>query len=162
MFISRATAKGWGLYTEWLGRAMGIYETPYEEFGQLTYEMWRAARLVVDTGIHHYGWTRDQALQYMKDNVALSTHEITTEVDRYIAWPGQAVAYKLGELQIRRHRREAEQALGPKFDQREFHDAILALGAVPLPVLEQRMAQFIADGGENPPTPSRDPADHSN
>jgi uncharacterized protein (DUF885 family) len=154
--------EGWGLYTEWLGRVMGIYETPYEEFGQLTYEMWRAARLVVDTGIHHYGWTRDQALQYMKDNVALSTHEITTEVDRYIAWPGQAVAYKLGELQIRRHRREAEQALGTKFDQRKFHDAILALGAVPLPVLEQRMAQFIADGGENPPSPSRDPADHSN
>lgn len=154
--------EGWGLYTEWLGRVMGIYETPYEEFGQLTYEMWRAARLVVDTGIHHYGWTRDQALQYMKDNVALSTHEITTEVDRYIAWPGQAVAYKLGELQIRRHRREAEQALGTKFDQRKFHDAILALGAVPLPVLEQRMAKFIADGGENPPTPSRDPADHSN
>jgi uncharacterized protein (DUF885 family) len=154
--------EGWGLYTEWLGRVMGIYETPYEEFGQLTYEMWRAARLVVDTGIHHYGWTRDQALQYMKDNVALSTHEITTEVDRYIAWPGQAVAYKLGELQIRRHRREAEQALGAKFDQRKFHDAILALGAVPLPVLEQRMAQFIADGGENPSTPARDPADHSN
>ncbi|GFE79924.1 hypothetical protein GCM10011487_19240 [Steroidobacter agaridevorans] len=154
--------EGWGLYTEWLGRVMGIYETPYEEFGQLTYEMWRAARLVVDTGIHHYGWSRDQALQYMKDNVALSTHEITTEVDRYIAWPGQAVAYKLGELQIRRHRRDAEQALGPKFDQRKFHDAILALGAVPLPVLEQRMAQFIADGGENPSTPSRDPADHSN
>jgi uncharacterized protein (DUF885 family) len=143
--------EGWGLYTEWLGRVMGIYETPYEEFGQLTYEMWRAARLVVDTGIHHYGWSRDQALQYMKDNVALSEHEITTEVDRYIAWPGQATAYKLGELQIRRHRREAEQALGPKFDQRKFHDAILALGAVPLPVLEQRMAQFIADGGENPP-----------
>jgi uncharacterized protein (DUF885 family) len=142
--------EGWGLYTEWLGRVMGIYETPYEEFGQLTYEMWRAARLVVDTGIHHYGWSRDQALQYMKDNVALSEHEITTEVDRYIAWPGQATAYKLGELQIRRHRREAEEALGPKFDQRKFHDAILALGAVPLPVLEQRMAQFIADGGENP------------
>lgn len=154
--------EGWGLYTEWLGRVMGIYETPYEEFGQLTYEMWRAARLVVDTGIHHYGWTRDQALQYMKDNVALSMHEITTEVDRYIAWPGQAVAYKLGELQIRRHRREAEQALGPKFDQRKFHDAILTLGAVPLAVLEQRMAKFIADGGENPSTPSRDPADHSN
>lgn len=143
--------EGWGLYTEWLGRVMGIYETPYEEFGQLTYEMWRAARLVVDTGIHHYGWSRDQALQYMKDNVALSEHEITTEVDRYIAWPGQATAYKLGELQIRRHRREAEQTLGAKFDQRKFHDAFLALGAVPLPVLEQRMAQFIADGGENPP-----------
>jgi uncharacterized protein (DUF885 family) len=138
---------------------MGIYETPYEEFGQLTYEMWRAARLVVDTGIHHYGWSREQALQYMKDNVALSTHEITTEVDRYIAWPGQALAYKLGELQIRRHRAEAEAALGAKFDQRKFHDAILALGAVPLPVLEQRMAQFIADGGDNPP--GNGASDHS-
>jgi uncharacterized protein (DUF885 family) len=146
--------EGWGLYTEWLGGQIGIYETPYEEFGQLTYEMWRAARLVVDTGIHHDGWSREQALAYMKDTVPLSEHEITTEVDRYIAWPGQAVAYKLGELQIRRHRREAEQALGPKFDQRKFHDAILALGAVPLPVLEERMAKFIADGGENPPAPA--------
>jgi len=135
---------------EWLGNVMGIYETPYEEFGQLTYEMWRAVRLVVDTGIHHYGWTRAQALDYMRSNIALSEHEITTEVDRYIAWPGQAVAYKLGEMQIRRHRREAEAALGPKFDQRKFHDAILAIGPVPLPALERRMAQFIADGGENP------------
>lgn len=142
--------EGWGLYMEWLGNVMGIYETPYEEFGQLTYEMWRAVRLVVDTGIHHYGWTRAQALDYMRSNVALSEHELTTEVDRYIAWPGQAVAYKLGELQIRRHRREAENALGSKFDQRKFHDAILAIGAVPLPALERRMAQFIADGGENP------------
>ena len=154
--------EGWGLYTEWLGNVMGIYETPYQQFGQLTYEMWRAARLVVDTGLHHYGWTRDQALQYMKDNVALSEHEITTEVDRYIAWPGQATAYKLGELQLRRHRQEAEQALGPKFDQRKFHDAFLALGAVPLPVLEQRMAQFIADGGENPPPAKHDVKDLSN
>lgn len=143
--------EGWGLYTEWLGTVMGIYETPYQNFGRLTYEMWRAARLVVDTGIHHYGWSRDKALAYMKENVALSEHEITTEVDRYIAWPGQALAYKLGELQIRRHRREAQEALGDKFDQRKFHDAILALGAVPLPVLEARMKQFIADGGENPP-----------
>ena len=142
--------EGWGLYMEWLGNVMGIYETPYEEFGQLTYEMWRAVRLVVDTGIHHYGWTRAQALDYMRSNIALSEHELTTEVDRYIAWPGQAVAYKLGELQIRRHRREAEAALGAKFDQRKFHDAILAIGAVPLPALERRMAQFIADGGENP------------
>ena len=129
---------------------MGIYETPYEEFGQLTYEMWRAARLVVDTGIHHYGWTRDQALDYMKDNVALSEHEITTEVDRYIAWPGQAVAYKLGEMQIRRHRREAEEALGSKFDQRKFHDAILRSAPCRCPCSNERMAQFIADGGENP------------
>ena len=145
--------EGWGLYTEWLGTVMGIYETPYQNFGRLTYEMWRAVRLVVDTGIHHYGWSRDKALAYMKENVALSEHEITTEVDRYIAWPGQALAYKLGELQIRRHRREAQEALGDKFDQRKFHDAILALGSVPLPVLEARIEQFIADGGENPPRP---------
>jgi len=142
--------EGWGLYTEWLGGHIGIYETPYEEFGQLTYEIWRAARLVVDTGIHHDGWSREQALAYMKETVPLSEHEITTEVDRYIAWPGQAVAYKLGQMQILRHRREAEQALGPKFDQRKFHDAILQLGGVPLPVLAERMAKFIADGGENP------------
>lgn len=146
--------EGWGLYTEWLGGQIGIYETPYEEFGQLTYEIWRAARLVVDTGIHQDGWSRDRALAYMKDTVPLSEHEITTEVDRYIAWPGQALAYKLGQMQILRHRREAEQALGPKFDQRKFHDAILQLGAVPLPVLAQRMAKFIADGGENPTTPT--------
>jgi uncharacterized protein (DUF885 family) len=137
--------EGWGLYTEWLGTIMGIYETPYEEFGRLTYEMWRACRLVIDTGIHQFGWTREQAMSYLRDRAALSEHEITTEIDRYIAWPGQALAYKLGELQIRRHRREAEEALGAKFDQRRFHDAILAIGSVPLPVLEQRMAQFIAD-----------------
>jgi uncharacterized protein (DUF885 family) len=142
--------EGWGLYTEWLGTVMGIYETPYEDFGRLTYEMWRACRLVIDTGIHADGWTRQQAIDYLKQHAALSDHEITTEIDRYIAWPGQALAYKLGEIQIRRHRREAEAALGPKFDQRKFHDAILALGSVPLPVLEQRMQQFIADGGENP------------
>jgi uncharacterized protein (DUF885 family) len=137
--------EGWGLYTEWLGTVMGIYETPYEDFGRLTYEMWRACRLVIDTGIHQDGWTRRQAVDYLKRHAALSDHEINTEVDRYIAWPGQALAYKLGEMQIRRHRREAEAALGPKFDQRRFHDAILALGSVPLPVLEERMQQFIAD-----------------
>ena len=142
--------EGWGLYTEWLGTIMGIYETPYEEFGRQTYEMWRACRLVIDTGIHQFGWTRQQAIDYLKRYAALSEHEITTEIDRYIAWPGQALAYKLGELQIRRHRREAEEKLGPAFDQRKFHDAILALGSVPLGVLEQRMARFIADGGNNP------------
>lgn len=142
--------EGWGLYTEWLGTIMGIYETPYEDFGRLTYEMWRAVRLVIDTGIHQFGWTRAQAMDYLRTNAALSEHEITTEVDRYISWPGQALAYKLGELQIRRHRKDAEEKLGPKFDQRKFHDAILALGSVPLPVLEERMNQFIADGGENP------------
>jgi len=145
--------EGWGLYTEWLGTIMGIYETPYEDFGRLTYEMWRACRLVIDTGIHQFGWTRQQAIDYLKSNAALSEHEITTEIDRYIAWPGQALAYKLGEMQIRRHRREAEAALGPAFDQRTFHDAILALGSVPLPVLERRMQQYIADGGKNPPPP---------
>jgi uncharacterized protein (DUF885 family) len=142
--------EGWGLYTEWLGTVMGIYETPYEDFGRLTYEMWRAARLVIDTGIHKFGWSRDRAIDFLKSNTALSDHEITTEVDRYIAWPGQAVSYKLGEIQIRRHRAEAEAALGDKFDQRYFHDAILQLGAVPLPVLETRIRKFIADGGRNP------------
>lgn len=144
-------AEGWGLYTEWLGTVMGIYETPFEDFGRLTYEMWRACRLVIDTGIHQFGWSREQAMDYLRAHAALAEHEITTEVERYIAWPGQAVAYKLGELQIRRHRREAEDKLGPAFDQRKFHDAILALGSVPLSVLEQRMAKFIADGGNNPP-----------
>jgi uncharacterized protein (DUF885 family) len=139
--------EGWGLYTEWLGTVMGIYETPYEDFGRLTYEMWRACRLVIDTGIHQFGWTREQAVDYLKTHAALSEHEINTEVDRYISWPGQALAYKLGEIQIRRHRREAEEKLGAQFDQRKFHDVILALGSVPLPVLEARMQQFIADGG---------------
>jgi len=142
--------EGWGLYTEWLGTVMGIYETPYEDFGRLTYEMWRACRLVIDTGIHQFGWTREQAQDYLRKHAALSDHEITTEVDRYISWPGQALAYKLGELQIRRHRKEAEEKLGAAFDQRKFHDAILALGSVPLPTLAERMAKFIADGGNNP------------
>jgi uncharacterized protein (DUF885 family) len=146
-----AYGEGWGLYTEWLGTVMGIYETPYEDFGRLTYEMWRAARLVIDTGIHAFGWSREQAMDYLRTRAALSEHEITTEIERYIAWPGQALAYKLGEIQIRRHRREAEEKLGPKFDQRHFHDVILALGSVPLAVLEERMAQFIADGGVSAP-----------
>ena len=137
--------EGWGLYMEWLGREMGIYETPYEDMGRLTYEMWRACRLVIDTGIHQFGWTREQAMSYLRDRAPLAEHEITTEIDRYIAWPGQALAYKLGELQIRRQRREAEEKLGARFDQRRFHDAILAIGSVPLPVLEQRMARFITD-----------------
>ena len=142
--------EGWGLYTEWLGTVMDIYETPYEDFGRLTYEMWRACRLVIDTGIHQFGWSRERAMTYLRDHAPLSEHEITTEVERYIAWPGQALAYKLGELQIRRHRREAEEKLGSAFDQRLFHDAILALGSVPLPTLERRMNKFIADGGRNP------------
>lgn len=137
--------EGWGLYVEWLGTLMGIYETPYEDMGRLSYEMWRACRLVIDTGIHQFGWTRDQALSYLRERTVLSEHEITTEIDRYISWPGQALAYKLGEIQIRRHRREAEEKLGARFDQRRFHDAILAIGSVPLPVLEQHMNKFIAD-----------------
>ena len=142
--------EGWGLYTEYLGYEMGIYETPYDEFGQLSYEMWRAARLVVDTGIHQYGWTRQQAIDYLMEKTALTKHEVVNEIDRYIAWPGQAVSYKLGELTIRRLRAKAEEALGEKFDKRYFHDAILQLGAVPLPTLERRIDKFIADGGRNP------------
>jgi uncharacterized protein (DUF885 family) len=143
--------EGWALYMEWLGTKMGVYDTPYENFGRLSYEIWRASRLVIDTGIHHDGWTREQAQQYLRDHTALSEHEIETEIDRYIAWPGQAVAYKLGEMVIRRKRAEAEAKLGAKFDQRNFHDAILALGSVPLSTLEERLDQFIADGGVNPP-----------
>ncbi|WP_088308379.1 DUF885 domain-containing protein [Novosphingobium sp. B 225] len=140
--------EGWGLYTEYLGEEMGIYRTPYERFGKLSYEMWRAVRLVVDTGIHHYGWTRQQAVDYLASRTALSTREVNTEVDRYISWPGQALAYKLGELTIRRVRAKAEKALGPRFDIRKFHDVVLSLGSVPLPTLEERIDAFIADGGQ--------------
>ena len=143
--------EGWALYMEWLGTKMNMYDTPYEDFGRLSYEIWRACRLVIDTGIHHYGWTREQAQQYLRDHTALSEHEIETEVDRYIAWPGQALAYKLGEMLIRQKRAEAEAKLGTRFDQRNFHDAILALGSVPLTTLSERLDQFIADGGVNPP-----------
>jgi uncharacterized protein (DUF885 family) len=139
-----AYGEGWGLYSEWLGKEMGIYETPYEDFGRLTYAMWRACRLVIDTGVHHKGWTREQALAYLRDNTALSEHEVTTEVDRYISWPAQALSYKLGELTIMRLRREAEAALGAKFDVRAFHDAVLAQGSVPLPVLESQIRDWIA------------------
>lgn len=139
-----AYGEGWGLYSEWLGKEMGIYETPYEDFGRLTYAMWRACRLVIDTGVHHKGWTRDRALAYLRDNTALSEHEVTTEVDRYISWPGQALSYKLGELTIMRLRREAEAALGPKFDVRAFHDAILSQGSVPLPVLDAQIRAWVA------------------
>jgi uncharacterized protein (DUF885 family) len=142
--------EGWGLYCEWLGIGMGIYETPYEEFGRETYEMWRAARLVVDTGVHHLGWSREQAIDFLSSHTALSNHEITTEVDRYISWPGQALAYKLGELTIRRKRAEAEAKLGSKFDQRWFNDTILGLGAVPLPELERQLDLWAAGGGKNP------------
>ena len=143
--------EGWGLYTEYLGNEMGIYRTPFERFGQLSYEMWRAVRLVIDTGIHKYGWSREKAMEYLASRTALSTHEVGTEVDRYISWPGQALAYKLGEMTIRRVRAKAEAELGPKFDIRKFHDVVLSLGSVPLPVLEERIDAFIADGGQGLP-----------
>ncbi|WP_095013412.1 DUF885 domain-containing protein [Tsuneonella mangrovi] len=143
--------EGWGLYSEYLGNEMGIYRTPEERFGQLSYSMWRAARLVIDTGIHHYGWSREQAIAYLADRTALSRHEVETEVDRYISWPGQALAYKLGEMTILRMRAKAEKALGTKFDIRKFHDIVLSLGSVPLPTLERRVNAFIADGGQGLP-----------
>ena len=136
--------EGWGLYSEWLGDELGIYRTPYEKFGQLSYDMWRAARLVIDTGIHQQGWSRQQAIDYLANHTALTQHEVETEVDRYISWPGQALAYKIGELTILRLRKEAETTLGPKFDERRFHDAILALGSVPLNVLEDQMHAWIS------------------
>ena len=140
--------EGWGLYVEYLGNEMGIYRNPYERFGQLSYEMWRAARLVIDTGIHHYGWTREQAIEYLSRHTALSDREVGTEIDRYISWPGQALAYKLGEMTMRRVRAKVEKALGKDFDIRKFHDVVLSLGSVPLPALEARIDAFIADGGQ--------------
>ncbi len=139
-----AYGEGWGLYSEKLGVEMGIYETPYEDFGRLTYEMWRAARLVIDTGVHSKGWTREQAVAYLRDRTALSEHEVTTEVDRYISWPGQALSYKLGEIAIVRLRAQAESELGDKFDIKGFHDAVLKQGSVPLPVLEKQIQAYIA------------------
>jgi uncharacterized protein (DUF885 family) len=145
-----AYGEGWALYTEKLGVEMGMYETPYDRFGMLSYQMWRACRLVIDTGIHARGWTREQGLAYLRDNSALSEHEITTEVDRYIGWPGQALSYYLGQLQIEKERSRAEAALGTKFDIRAFHDMILSLGSVPLPVITARTDRFIAEGGKGP------------
>lgn len=145
-----AYGEGWALYAEKLGEEMGMYHTPYEIFGMLSYQMWRAARLVVDTGIHAKGWSRERALQFMKDNTALSVHEVTTEIDRYIAWPGQALSYYLGQMTMESCRARAEQALGEKFDIRHFHDTVLQLGSVPLSVLERRIDRFIEDGGPSP------------
>lgn len=139
-----AFVEGWALYTEWLGIEMGIYTTPYEHFGRLSYEMWRACRLVIDTGIHAKGWTRDQAVAFLADNTSLSLTNVENEINRYIAWPGQALGYKLGELKIKELRRRAEDALGAEFDVRAFHDAVLANGALPLPILERRIDRFIA------------------
>ncbi len=138
-----AYGEGWGLYTEFLADEMGMYTTPYEHFGKLTYEMWRACRLVVDTGIHAKGWTRDQVVDYMASNTALSMHEINTETDRYISWPGQALSYKIGELKIRELRKKAETTLQSKFDIREFHEIILGQGTVTLAILEERIDNYI-------------------
>jgi uncharacterized protein (DUF885 family) len=145
-----AYGEGWALYCERLGVEMGMYETPYDTFGMWGYQIWRAARLVVDTGIHSQGWTREQAIDYLKENTALPEREIGTEVDRYISWPGQALSYYLGEMSILRARAKAEKALGAKFNLRAFHDAVLEVGSVPLPVLEARIDRFIADGGKGP------------
>jgi uncharacterized protein (DUF885 family) len=150
-----AFGEGWGLYSERLGIEAGFYQDPYSDFGRLTYEMWRACRLVVDTGIHAMGWTRQQAIDYMAERTALSRHEVTTEVDRYISWPGQALAYKMGELKIRELRARAEAALGTRFDVRAFHDAVLEHGSVPLDVLERQIDEFIASrrATSAPPSP---------
>lgn len=139
-----AFGEGWALYTERLGVEMGVYDTPYQQFGRLSYEMWRAARLVIDTGIHSQGWTRQQALDYLAENTSLSEGNVRAEVDRYISWPGQALSYKMGEIKIRELRKKAEQQLGDQFDLRAFHDAVLANGAVPMALLERQMARFIA------------------
>ncbi|AXT21139.1 DUF885 family protein [Flavobacteriaceae bacterium AU392] len=138
-----AYGEGWGLYTEFLAEEMGMYTTPYEHFGKFTYEMWRACRLVVDTGIHAKGWTREQVVDFMSSNTALSIHEVNTETDRYISWPGQALSYKIGELKIRELRKKAKKELGSKFDIREFHEVILGQGTVTLSILENRMNAYI-------------------
>lgn len=142
LYIS-AFGEGWGLYSEYLGKEAGMYETAYEDFGRLTYEMWRACRLVVDVGLHYKGWSRDQAVNFMASNTALSMHEVNTEIDRYIGWPAQAVSYKIGELKIKALRKKAEDKLGDKFDIKAFHDIVLSKGSVKLTTLEQMVDDFI-------------------
>ena len=144
-----AFGEGWGLYAEYLGKEAGIYTTPYEEFGRLTYEMWRACRLVIDPGIHYFGWTREQAVDYMASNTSLSLHEVNTEIDRYIGWPGQAVSYKIGELKIRELRKRAEDKLGDDFDIKAFHDLILSYGSIPLSTLERIVDGYIEEVSRN-------------
>tara|TARA_R110002096_G_scaffold18045_3_gene61996 strand:+ start:536 stop:2221 length:1686 start_codon:yes stop_codon:yes gene_type:complete len=138
-----AYGEGWGLYAETLADEMGIYTTPYEKFGKFTYEMWRACRLVVDTGIHAKGWSRQQVINYLAENTALSIHEVTTETDRYISWPGQAISYKIGEIKIRELRKKAEKELKEKFNIRDFHEVILGVGTVTLSIMENRVNNYI-------------------
>ena len=139
-----AYVEGWALYSEYLGEEMGLYDTPEKMMGRLSYEMWRACRLVVDTGIHAKGWDKARAVAFMRENSALSDANIDAEVNRYISWPGQALGYKLGEIRIRELRAKAEQALGARFDLRRFHDAVLAQGAVPLDILSEQIDRWIA------------------
>lgn len=138
-----AFIEGWALYSERLGKEIGFYKDPYQDFGRLSMEAWRASRLVVDTGIHSMGWSRQKAIDYMRENTALSEHNVVAEIDRYIGWPGQALAYKTGELAISRIRKEAEERLGDKFDIRRFHDRVLEAGSIPLPLLESRVDEWI-------------------
>lgn len=145
-----AFGEGWALYCERLGTEMDMYHTPYEKFGMLSFQSWRASRLVVDTGMHSMGWTREQAQQFLRENTALSEHDIEEEVDRYISWPGQALSYYLGMTVIQKERAHAQQVLGHKFNLRAFHDAILATGGVPLPVLEEYLEAWIKGGGVGP------------
>ncbi len=140
-----AYIEGWALYAERLGLEVGFYQDPYSDFGRLGFEMWRACRLVVDTGMHYFGWDRERAIQFMATNTALSLHNVTSEVDRYISWPGQAVGYKIGELKIRELRRFAEENLGAVFDIREFHDVVLGSGSVPLTILEVNVQNYVAN-----------------
>ena len=138
-----AFGEGWGLYSEYLGLEVGMYKDPYHNFGRLTYEMWRACRLVVDTGMHNMGWSRQEAMNFLADNTALSLHNVKTEIDRYISWPGQALSYKIGELTIKRLRDRAEKSLGQAFDLRDFHDQLLKNGSMPLSMLEKIIEQYI-------------------
>jgi len=140
-----AYVEGWGLYAESLGSEMGFYADPYSKFGQLTYEMWRACRLVVDTGMHAFGWSRQQAIDLMKENTAKTENDIIVEVDRYIVWPGQALAYMIGSLKIKELRAKASKELGARFDVRKFHNAVLDDGPLPLALLDARMTAWIAE-----------------